>query len=473
MPIQHPFVGGSSWIRSIPDVGSRVLMLNRFDTGQPEILKALPIGSANSQRAEDYFSQQNNYRELSPGEHDLASKGFASIYLSRRGSIDMYAGTGVDRRTNRDQLDIQDSAPTHRAQNLNWIPGLMGDESRVGIVKRWTTATDEFFVLDGAGNFKNESYSHLKNPAGATPAVLLRRIEGHVYDDTGALIKQFSTQNNLRHQTLLYTDTDEFLQYEVDVQGNTLEIFPSVATIGKEIRIPNGSYTATIGLDRDVTIERDEKVIVTQNIQYTVGGSVAYNVTKNINYVEGKNTFSMENQSSGAETVSLLNTYAPVKLGFEALNTGDGGLTSVFGPMSSLIAMEGSGNVNIKDGLGGSLTLEGATATLTTSGGSSVAVGASIAATLSGGADGITISAGLMQIVSSAACQINAQQIFLGVGAAIPAVLGLTLVSYIDAHTHTTGAPGFPTSPPIIMSSSLIGTPLSILSTNCFLAPPV
>lgn len=469
MPIQHPFVGAASWIRSIPDVGTRVLMQNRFDTGQAEILKALPIGPFD--RASSYLQQQSTYRELNPGEHDLASQGFASIYMSRRGTIDQYAGTGVDRRMNRDNLDIQDSAPTLRSQYLNWTPGAMGDEKRTGIVKRWNTAVDEKFIQDSGGNFQNENYFHLKNPAGQNPAVLLRRIEGQVYDDTGKLLKQFSTQNNLRHQSFLYTDTDDFLRYEVDVQGNTLEIFPSVATTGKEIRIPNGSYTAQIGLDRDVTIDRDEKVIVSQNIQYTVGNDVKYTVTNDFLIEAGENLFTMSN-TPASEEVNLLMKASAIPLGFQAQNTGDGGLTQVFGPMSSLLEMTGDGQVTLKDGLGASLVLDGPTATLTTSTGTSIEVGASLTAKLGSGADSVTMSPGLMEIMTSGSFMVNAAMIFLGEGAAIPAVLGLTLIQYLDSHTHT-GNLGFPTSPPTISSSSFIGTPLSIVSVTCFLAPAI
>lgn len=476
MPIQHPFIGSNSWIRSVPDIGSRVLMQNRFDTGQAEVFKTLPIGSLD--RATSYFDQQSTYRELNPGEHDIASQGFGSIYLNRRGGIDMFAGAGVNRRMQRDNLEIIEQAPTHREQLFLWSPGTIGDEQRLGIVKRWKTPIEEFFVQSDE-NFLSEHFLQILNPSGAQPTVLLRRTEGHVYDDAGLAIRQFSTQNNLRHQEFLYTDTDEFKRYEVDVNGNSLEVFPSVATIGKEVRIPNGSYTAQIGVDRDMTINRDERVIVGQNIQYTVGRDVSYNVTRDFNIVAGINSFTMSNDQ-GNETVGLVTAALSNIVGFQAQNNSSGGLTAVFGPKNSAMFMTGDGKIQLQDGLGGGLTMEGQTITAFSSGGSAVSIGDQINAMTSSGQDGISISNGLVQILSGDGVAVNAKafnanvgNVFLGVNAAIPAVLGLTLTNYLDQHTHTTTAPGAPTTAPILLASSLIGTPLSITSIGTFLSPNI
>lgn len=439
MPIQHPFVGAGSWIRSAPDVGSRVLMQNRYDTGQAEILKTLPIGPF--ERANSYFNQQSTYRELNPGEHDIAALGFGSIYLNRRGGIDQFSGTGISRQTSQDQLDIRDQAPTQIKQLLNWSPGELGDEFRLGIVKRWETAVEEKYVQQEE-NFLSEHYLKMLNPSGQQPAVLLERTEGHVVDDAGAFIKQFSTQNNLRHRTVLYTDTDEQHIYEIDVQGNALEIFPSVATIGKETRIPNGSYIAQIGVDRDMTIQRDEKVIVGQNIQYTVGRSVNYQITNDLTVeaAEGQNVLSMLSPE-GSQSV-MLRTGG---FGLRATQAG-GGTTEITGPQGSNLTMNSQGFVEISDGVGAGITLEGQNASL--------------------------FSTALLEIMSQTV-SLNAQTVLLGANAVIPALLGLTTLNWNDTHTHTTGAPGSPTSPPIIPSASLIGTPLSLMSTTAFISPNI
>lgn len=478
MPIQHPFVGSNSWIRSVPDIGTRVLMQNRYDTGQAEIIKALPIAAF--QRSTDYQNQQNTYRELSAGEHDIASAGYASLYMSRRGDIDMHSGSGVMRSSDKDRMEVRDSAPTVKQQYMRWTPGTMGDEARVGIVKRWLSPIDEYYVQDTQERFQAESYFNLRNPNQESPQTLVQRTEGHVYGSDGTLQLQFSTRNALRHQTFWYTNTDDFLRYEVDVNGNTVEIFPSLATIGKEIDIPNGSYRAQIGVDRDITITRDERVSVGQNIQYNVGVSVLYNVVQDFDIVAGQNAFTMSNDQ-GNETVGMVTAGPTNLMGFQASNSADGGTVSVFGPNNSGMFLTATQGALLQDGTGAGLTLNGADSSLFSQGGSIAQVGdQQINLALQTGTDTINISPGLLQIISSDgvavagnALNANVGNVFLGSNAAIPAVLGLTLMTYLDQHIHTATKEGAPTTPAIIPSSTFIGTPLSILSLAVFMSPNI
>jgi hypothetical protein len=437
-------------------------MQNRFDTGQPEIIRMLPIGTDASARMTQYFDQQNTYREMSPGEHDFASTGFASLFMSRRGTIDMFAGAGVTRRMNRDNMDIQDQAPTQSEHYLTWQPGTIGDERRVGIVKRWTNEIDEFYVQDQNGNFRAESFEHLANPAGQNPAVLYQRTEGHVYDQAGNLSKQFSTQNPLRHQTFFYTDSGDFNRYEIDVNGNSLEIFSGVATIGKEIRIPQGNYKKTIGIDRDVSINRNELVKVGNNIQYNVTRNVGYTVGNNYTITAGSNGINVLNlnNTSGSEQVSLETTASGETLGFQAQNSG-GGVTKVLGPSNS------------------SMVMQNGVVTVTAGDQSSVIIGdGSISAGLSGGSDSIKMSSGLMELMTSGSTTMSGQtfsanftMLNLGTGAAIPAVLGLAMLTWLDSHTHT-GNLGYPTGTPITPASTQTG-PMSLISNSIMLMPNI
>jgi hypothetical protein len=276
MPVQHPYVGDSSWVRSMPEVGSLFLMQNRFDTGQPEALKAIPTFSA---RKADHFQRALNfYRPLQSGEHDIASIGQAFAFFGSRGHLDLRSGTSIKVQLNREDQDLVSAAPTHRRNFLYQTVGEMGDEERFGIVKRWNSASDEFYVKNG-DNFVAEYYRHLKNPAKSGPAVLIKHVEGQVYDDSGTAINHTTTAHPLRSQHLWYTTTDEFLAQEIDKDGNYLLDFPSTATTGMEVQIPSGSYRKTIGKDRDVAIDRDEKVSVQGNIDYQVGKDVSYDVT--------------------------------------------------------------------------------------------------------------------------------------------------------------------------------------------------
>jgi hypothetical protein len=275
MPIQHPFIGTTSWIRSIPDTGTRYLLQNRFDSGQPEALKTIP--TLPGQRASDYGTGINVYRTLNPGEHDFASSGLSLAWMGKRGNFDLRSGANIKSQMSRDEQAHTTVAPTFKRELLNHQVGEMGDEERLGIVKRWTTAIDETFPQQN-NQFQTEHYLQLDNPAGSAPEVLMRSIEGQVYEDDATQIMHFTTNLPLRSQKLWYTTTDDYLRREIDQNGNYLLQFPSDATTGYQMIIPNGSYSQDINLDRDVTIGRDETVQVQGDINYTVQGNVSYNL---------------------------------------------------------------------------------------------------------------------------------------------------------------------------------------------------
>jgi hypothetical protein len=473
MPIQHPFVGTTSWLRSVPEINTQFLMQNRFDTNQPEALKTIPPSS--SKRSADYLNQTNTYRTLSAGEHDFSSSGLASSYYGRRGHLDMRSGHAIKRGLNRDTLSVDDSAPTHVKNLLLNTVGKMGDEERLGIVKRWTTAIDHEYVQDENKKFKAEHYLHILNPAGSEPAILLRRIEGQVYDDAGDEILQSSTNLPLRHQSLFYTTTDEYVSIEIDENGNQFINYPSTATTGHEMIIPNGNYRAEM-INRDITLSGDETVAVSGNIQYQVQGGVNYDVVESYNIVAGGNAFTMD-VTPGQETVGLVN---PNLLGFQAENTSDGGLTSVFGPKNSGIFLNGMGQVQIQDGLEGGALFAGDTVAMFNAKGGSLSIGDTVLLANASGTDFISIDPDLVQISSgkdltliATTWNANVGTVFLGNNAVIPAILGLAQLAWQDTHFHISASPGDPTTPPVIPSAVFTGTPLSLMSLSVFIPPNI
>ena len=429
MPVQHPFVSQNSWIRSMPEIGTVFLMTNRFDSGQPEALKTIPAFSKD--RADEYLRGLNIYRAVQPGEHDIVSSGFASAYFSRRGNLDLRSGASVKVQLSRENLDLMTQAPTHRAQFLYWQAGTMGDEARTGIVKRWTSASDETFIKKN-DQFVSESYLHLKNPNQAGgPVALLRKIEGQVFDDEGAEIKHTTTALPLRSQSLWYTTTDEFLKLEIDENGNLLYDFPSTATTGWEMQIPEGSFRQVIGKDRDVTIDKDDRAVVQENIDYTVGQNVTYNVTKNVTWNSGEgtpNTLFMDAENGAVQLTNKDNSY-----GFIATNAG-GGSTKMVGPQDSglTFSSNGSGVLNSVQSL--------------------------------------MLKVDQIMNMEGTTLNMNFSTVNIGKAAYVPAVMGLALQTLFDSHFHTSSAPGSPTSPPTIPSVTFNGTPQSITSIKIMLA---
>jgi hypothetical protein len=266
MPIQHPFTGLTSWIRSVPETGSRFLMQNRFDTGQAEAIKTMPMSPG--KRSQDYTKGLNLYRTLEPGEHDLASSGGALAYFSKRGHLDLRSGATIKSQLSRDNQSKSDSAPTFKRELLFHDVGQMGDEERLGVIKRWSSAIDEFFPQKNK-KFLAEHYLQLKNPAGSAPAVLFKSQEGHVYDDLGVEVLHSSTSVPLRSQKTWYTTTDEFAQQAIDQNGNWLVSLPSTAETGYELQIPDGDLSFQVGVDQETTVGGDSTLTVEGNYRAT------------------------------------------------------------------------------------------------------------------------------------------------------------------------------------------------------------
>ncbi len=436
MPIQHPFVGSTSWIRSTPDVGTKYLLQLRGDSEQATPLNTLPINSET--RSVLYNQQYNLYRGMSAGEHDILSKGFGALYLGEMGHVDTRSGVGARAHLNKLSLEHQVHTATHRKTMIFNVAGQLNDEERIGVVKRWQDAIDEKYIRAGEA-FQAEKFTRLMNPAGENPTVLFQEIEGQVYDDVGTRVNHTLSNVPLRYQKLRYTNNNQVHRTEVDESGNTLIQHPDVATEGFQHDIPKGNYRKNVGLNREISIGKDEFVTVKEDIQYTVGGTVKYSVTKETVIDSSSNILEL-NPAVGKEKASLLNKQG---YGIVAQNADDSGFTTVTGPKSSFITLNGKGEI--------------------------------IAS--SGNAETLKLTQGLVELVSSATVRIKGQtlnvdanKIYLGEGAAIPAVMGLSLQMYIDTHTHP-----FPAveMPPKIPSASFTGTPQSILSTNVYLKPNI
>lgn len=475
MPIPHPFIASTSWIRSVPEVNTRMLMQNRFDSGQPEALKTLP--SPPEKRTADYLNQVNTYRTLESGEHDISSAGLSMLYMGRRGHWDARSGAGAKHQLSRETHSSELTAPTHTRYLLNQVVGEMGDEERLGIVKRWTSPIDHEYIQDENEKFQAERYLHMKNPAGEAPAVLMSFVEGQPYDDEGERMVHQTTAVDLRAQRLYFTTTDEMLRMEIDENGNRLWDFPSTATVGDERNIPNGNDKLT-AIDQDVTLTGDWSYAVQKNARFTIQGAVDWDVTKSFNIVAGENALTMD-VTEGQETVGLVNS---AFLGIQAENTSDGGLTSLFGPMGSGVFLNGKGKIQIQDGIGGGATFEGDSVSVFNKDGSRLSIGDNVTLALKTGKDMVDVGDGLVQVLSSDTVNVvgttfNAKvgSLFLGNNAAIPAVLGITLQAWLDTHFHMSNGPvpGTPTTPPTIPSASFTGTPMSILSLSAFLSPNI
>lgn len=310
----HAFQSATSWIRSVPDPGSGVIMQRSI--GDPLILRLYnPVNIAAAYQTavravredptnKDFKGSLNNYRTLRPGEHHLASVGLAELYMSARGAFEMRGGA-VTRAAVHDDLESVDRAPLHkRLLHLNQI-GVMGDEERFGVVKRY----------DPDKQFIREVYVRLPNPQGFTPppsggvagaaaAVLgalvpkaaakehtvildwnglpdrlYERRVGHVFEDDPGdppeQAKMSATSVPLRFLERFYTTPlGNPFEIQIDELGNFSVSLPDEALFGGEVKVPKGGFKMEVALDLALTVLKAMAFTVTGKWTADVTGGI-------------------------------------------------------------------------------------------------------------------------------------------------------------------------------------------------------
>lgn len=163
--IPHPHFGVSSWVRSMPEVGTYVLVGMTQYRQYPEILKTFdpservrialnhvreirpdpnpddPKEISPVDRIERASGRPNGlpFRKLRAGEHEIMSKGKSSIWISRRGYSLEKAGI-VRRAVDSEKSSIQDWAAGHERLGLDaTLQNQLWDSEYFGLVRRPST----------------------------------------------------------------------------------------------------------------------------------------------------------------------------------------------------------------------------------------------------------------------------------------------------------------------------------------------
>jgi hypothetical protein len=163
--IPHPHFGTTSWVRSMPEVGTYVLVGMTQYRQYPEILKTFdpservrialnhvreikpdpnpddPKEISPVDRIERASGRPNGlpFRKLRAGEHEIMSKGKSSIWISRRGYSLEKAGI-VRRAVDSEKSTIQDWAAGHERLGLDaTLQNQLWDSDYFGLVRRPST----------------------------------------------------------------------------------------------------------------------------------------------------------------------------------------------------------------------------------------------------------------------------------------------------------------------------------------------
>jgi hypothetical protein len=256
VPIRHPYLGITSWIRVQPEPGTQVLVQQRGDLAQAEVQGYV----AQNQALRVARGQEGTalYRQLATGEIELMSGGRAYLHLGRDGSVALLGGQ-TQQCWSQAELEIVTTAPTHVRRLHLATPQAQQYLERFGYVKRpdqTKTAAIQRYIKQQDQSFSVEYSRWLATKAG-TPLTQVQ--EGHCIDETGAVL-QSQAGNPLRYLRVLTDSTgnetfrveiDDALNYSIVNSSTTAVTFEQTAgsqgTCKASGKTWNADYTGTTG----------------------------------------------------------------------------------------------------------------------------------------------------------------------------------------------------------------------------------
>lgn len=278
-PNMHPFTGADSWIRTAMESGQQVVMAQRPDAEEPELL-AYSFKDPKL-RIKAFGDGQGLYRPLTPGEIDIHSKGAAQTYYSRRPLLEHRAGL-IRSWLNQDELQSGAKAPVHvRFLHLHKSDAV-GDEERFGVVQRpdesafltkfisadrepsdeltqqTEAAAGESGIEAEQGPFAKEHTRILLSGA-SFPEKLIDVREGDVIDDEGNVVNLSASGEPLRYKGEWFMQSEDGGVFFVGIDdlGNFSVHAPDEAETGGDINIPMGELIINIGKSWINTVEED------------------------------------------------------------------------------------------------------------------------------------------------------------------------------------------------------------------------
>jgi len=265
--VSHPYVGSDSWMRTMPDEGTQVLLAQRGDLPEWEIARY--YHQEVRTRLDNYKERINTYRPLKGGEFDMQSTGHAGVFGSKRGHLEFRAA-GLYGGMDRDDLTIYWKAPVHNVRGPMHKLGSIGDEIRFGVVSRPSAdkpKTIVNFVREGSWAKEYMRVLSSKND----PAVLVDYREGNVYNDDGTTADHIVTGNPNRIQAEYGHAGGTKTRWQLDNLGNMAAIFPVSAEEGIQIQHPGGSFVHRVGKTAKWFV--GDHIVMTsgQNMQLAVG----------------------------------------------------------------------------------------------------------------------------------------------------------------------------------------------------------
>ena len=238
-PVSHPYLGPNSWIRIMPEKGTKCMISRRGEDNEPYISAYISEATA-KQYTQSTEDSKFYYRSLREGETDIASPGIANIFLAKGGNLEIRGGL-TSMKFQADGGEIQSRAPTHTRKILGNKRQEVGDEERFGVVQRPGSSLGQNTLRNivtmpvpvVGPNFAKEYLRILRSDS--TPGLtLVEHKEGDVCDDSGIL--QQSGGVLLRSITKYGTLVPGIMtSVEVDVVGSVSLKMPPLSSLLAEV----------------------------------------------------------------------------------------------------------------------------------------------------------------------------------------------------------------------------------------------
>ena len=244
----HPMVTDTAWIRGAPE-GGTVLASGRSDNKDMAITNYQTVDP--HVRIKQYYNGNGFYRPLYAGEIEIHSKGLAQSFYSRFPVLEHKAGF-IRQWLDQNRLTLGAKAPCHQRICHDKVAGVMGDEERFGIVKRYkdnSTLLENYFDISSDtpstnGNFNSgwakEYLRVLNNALGKLEDLRI----GDVIDDEGTFQNLSRTGNPLRYRHEIFMEgAEDSVLTQIDNKGNMDITFPATVdkidfiNAGKEIAV--------------------------------------------------------------------------------------------------------------------------------------------------------------------------------------------------------------------------------------------
>lgn len=270
VPITHPYLGPSSWIRVMPERNTRMILDSRADSGETFTSAYMAEDSSDALIRSTYDDTRFFYRRLQEGEIDITSPGLASAHFASDGTLTLRGGP-LSSVLDVPKLESNTKAPTiiHRALDNNTSE--ISSEMRFGVVKRFTSTDQpqELWVQvtpeGGDQVFAKEYLRHVSSKA--PPYTLVDHREGHVVANDGTEPTSSVTGKKLRSKTVYGTVRLEETISEVDVEGNINLILPDNASYGFNVNVSRTDIKLTAGRDAVHSVSRNFLVDAEQTIE--------------------------------------------------------------------------------------------------------------------------------------------------------------------------------------------------------------